>query len=323
MAPIVATAFLCILATISGCASMLPRLPAEPDPIRYIPEGASLYARFTKPALLDVAPSILSNAVSKSIAPILARSVAAAIGARPSGASGMDCDIAVVGDFSKNTVDLALSLDASFRREGGAFLSGTNGIEVASPADRLILARVAGIEDTAGIADPAGSVDPAGIEAGRVAAEKFARRLEKFDPEGSSPLPPRFGSPYGGDIFIWIPDPLAFFASFLPTEGFEIPIQGIRILASRLESADGDGSRLYESSLSFVMKDSESARIYRPTLRFAWFALSAALARGKVDGAYDSEVKFVLENEDYTARGMTIPASAYSALFRMTSPQAK
>ncbi len=300
------------LAILTGCSTLQPTMPAEPDPIRYIPSGASLYARFTKPAIQDIAPSLIPSGLSRSIAPILERTRVAAVGTSPAGAIGTKYDLAMVGEYTKNSVEFALSFDASFRREGGSFVSDASGIEVACPADRLILVRSPGSPD----APKRGGT---GVYTDTASPDSLAHRMEFFDPQGLSPLPERFGSTDEADILIWIPDPLTAFASYLPSEGFDIPIQGIRILANRLDSADLRGSRLYTSSLSFVMNDSESARIYRPTLKFAWFALSGALMSENSLGPTSADVRFVLENENYVARGIMIPASVYSTLFRMSA----
>ncbi len=302
-----AIALCALLSVIAGCSTMRPRMPAEPDPVLYLPRGAALYARFTKPALKDLAPSILPGDRTASFAALVDRTSTAAIGTTPAGPSGMNYDLAIVGDYSRNSVDLALSVNPEWRKDGQSFVNDPSGIQVASPADRLVLAR------------SIGNPGPEGRDAEHGSANSLAQRLKSFDPAGNSPLPPRFVFPYGGDIFIWIPDPFTAFAAYLPSEGFDIPIIGICILAKRLESVGSGGSPLYLSSISFVMKDSESARIYRPSLKFAWFALSKAFIGDENATAKEAEARFVLEGDSYVSRGLEIPASTYSSLFRMTT----
>lgn len=297
----------CVAAALAmGCAGLPSRMPTEPDPVFYLPRGAALYARLTRAALGDLAPSILPGDSAASFVSLMERTRTAAIGTTPAGPSGMNYDLAIVGDYSRNTVNLALSVNPEWRKDGPAFVNDPSGIQVAAPADKLILARSVG--DT-------GPGDP---EADRGSANSLSQRLRNFDPAGSSPLPPRFAAPYGGDLFIWIPDPFTAFAAYLPRDDFDIPILGIYILAKRLESSNEAGSPEYLSSISFVMADSEAARIYRPSLKFAWFALSRAFLGEGDASAKEIEARFAVEGDSYTARGMLIPASTYSSLFRMT-----
>lgn len=289
---------------LGSCASLQPRLPDNADPLNYLPRGAALYARLSRPALADIAPSILPGDRSGTLATIVDRAEASAMGSTPASRPGaMNYDLALIGNYPRATVNLALTANPEWRAEGQTFVNDPQGIVVAAPVDRLVLAR---------------SIDrpsPATLTADKASPASLPKRIEAFNIEGSSPLPPRFPPPYQDDIFIWIADPFTTFAAWLPSEDFELPILGISLAGIRTESFDPKGVRLYRSTVAFVMRDGESARIYRPSLKFAWFALSRAfLGEGDRTGLEEA-ARFTLDGDTYAARDILIPATTYSSLF--------
>ncbi|MEI7672824.1 MAG: oligosaccharide flippase family protein, partial [Deltaproteobacteria bacterium] len=109
------------------------------------------------------------------------------------------------------------------------------------------------------------------------------------------------------------------FAAYLPSDNFEIPILGIAISAKRTDRFDDSGQRLYRSSVAFVMRDSDSARIYRPSLKFAWFALSRAFIGDNEKTSKEAEARFALDGDSYAAKDLLIPSSTYASLFSISS----
>lgn len=290
----------------ASCATTRNMLPEQADPLNYLPRGAALYARLSKEAVRDFAPDLIPGDRSGAFRPFIERTHSAALGTTPAGPAGMNYDLAVIGDFSKTTVNLALAVNPEWRAEGQTFTNDPSGITVAVPVDRLLLAR--SIRTSV----------PGAREEAMGSPSSLHRRVAGFIPGGSTPLPPRFAAPYTDDVFIWIADPVVAFAEYLPQDGFDIPLLGIAITGNRTDKSDGSGGNFYRSTISFIMKDAESVRIYRPSLKFVWFALSKAFIPHNDTIAKDTDAKFTMEGDSYAAKEIMIPSETFATLFSIS-----
>jgi hypothetical protein len=85
----------------------------------------------------------------------------------------------------------------------------------------------------------------------------------------------------------------------------DIPAVGLLVAA---DPSPGPGASTYDATVAFLMSDAESARIFRPALRLAWYALARGLLGEDADEALG--LAFALDGEVYWARGARISARA-------------
>jgi hypothetical protein len=268
-----------------SCAAPL-RIAAWADPLAILEPGSLAYARLSGPVASDLAPGLLGAAEAESLKPILARTRIAALGfgsrPRAAGEGGATeapppaLQAALVGDFPFRAASLSLGSSPDWKREKSAYYNARLGLRAAVPGSSLVLAST-------------GSLDPL-LAAARA--------------PGPSPIPERLSGPAASELVIWIPEPFAGLAAIALGEAMDVPARGLLIAAS----PEGPDRRGYEARVVFVMADADSARIYRPALKLAWYGVARALlgdAAGEALGA-----SFSLDGELYGASGVSLSRDA-------------
>ena len=85
----------------------------------------------------------------------------------------------------------------------------------------------------------------------------------------------------------------------------DIPARGILITASALAPNN------YDATIVFLMKDAESARVYRPVLRLAWYGMARLLFGDGAEGALAAS--FTVDGDEYRASGVRLSGAAGGA----------
>jgi hypothetical protein len=309
-----------VLIVLGSCATPL-RVESTVDPLALLDSGAAAYVRLSGASARDLAPDMAAwlqaalakaqkggdvNAkapaafTTKSLKGVLDRTrlvglaiwapggapldgtTAAKGTASPTAEAGIrlpSFQACLLGDFPFRAASFSLATDGAWKREGSGFYNKDSGLRIAVPGPELALASNGKLESL-------------------LAAAKSP---------ASSPVPERLASLASRDIIIWAPEPMKRLTPGLAEAGIDIPIRGVMLAASPQPGADpkaGAGKvEAYDASIAFLMEDAQSARLFRPALKLAWYALSTQLfpASESARGA-----NFSLDGELYQASGIRL-----------------
>lgn len=254
------------LALLASCAAPL-KVERGVDSLSLLPPGALAYAHLDGAAARALAPSLLGPATARQAGPALARASSVSL-AFLAGRASLDStpafEAVLLGDYPFRATALALAADPAWRREGTGFAHRATGIRAAAPGPGIVAA----------------------------ASGDLVPLLARIASPGSSPLPSRLASLAGAEMVAWLPEPFSGLASRLLGEELDIPASGLLLAARRELSpapaagaaappAAGAGS--YELTVAFLMPDADSARIFRPALRLAWYGIARSIS-GPGDG---------------------------------------
>jgi len=257
----------------AGCAAPL-QFASSADPLSVLEPGATAYARFDGAVARELLPSALAPAAAKSLAPVLARTRLVAIAI---GSPGAELQACLVGDYPFRAASLSFGSDPAWKREKAGYFNAKLGLRAAVPGPNLVFA-------TTGLLEPllAGAKAP-----------------------GPSPIPARLSPFASRGLVIWIPEPFSRLAVSLFGEAMDVPALGLLIAA---EPSGTD----YDATIVFLMKDADSARIFRPALRLAWYAIARGLLGGEADPALDAD--FELDGDVYRASGLVLPNKFFARI---------
>jgi hypothetical protein len=269
----------------AGCAAPI-RVDASVDALALVGSGAAVYARMDAASAKALVPSLVPADRARALDPLLDRTrcVALALGrsaadaaAGAAGGSAGSFDAALLGDFPFRAASLALSSDPSWKREGKGFVNAGAGIRAAVPGPGLVLASSRSLEPL-------------------IAAAKAP---------GSSPIPERLAGLASSKIAIWAPEPFTNLVASIVGEPMDIPAIGLLVAA---DPEQGALDSTYYATVAFLMSDAESARIFRPALRLAWYGIARGLLGEEADSALG--LSFSLDGEVYWAKGARLSAKS-------------
>jgi len=261
-------------AQLVGCASSL-RVGASADPLAILDPGALAYVRLTGEAARAFVPHLLPPSRAASLEPLLARTRSLAAGVGPADSFGA----ALVGDYAFGKASLMLGNGGDWKRNGNTYVDRLTGLRVAIPGPDLVVTG-------------SGDLEPL---------------VARAKTPGPSPLPPRLEALSGKQVLIIAPHPFDGLASAMLGEPLEVPVLSFVIAADAEESAR-QGEATYLATVAFAMRDAEAARIYRPILRLAWYAIARGLfAEGAERGL---AADFTLDGDLFVAHGVELTASA-------------
>ena len=264
----------------AGCAAPL-KIAASADPLAVLQRGSLVYARLSGEAARESASSTLNAAQSKELLPVLRRTrlVALGLGSLPAadGSSAPGFQACLIGDYPFRAAAMSLGADPSWKREKSGYFNAGLGLHAALPGPNLVLASSAGLEPL-------------------LASAKMP---------GSSPIPAKLAALAERELVIWIPEPFSGLAASFLGEAMDIPARGILISASALAPND------YDATIVFLMKDADSARVYRPVLRLAWYGLARLLFGDAAEGALAAS--FTVDGDQYRASGVRLTGAGGGA----------
>jgi len=277
----------CAAVLAAGCAAPI-RVDKSVDALALVGPDAMVYARMDAASARALVPSLVPADRARALDPLLDRTRCIALGlgrsgsaleASVGGGSG-DFDAAFLGDFPFRAASLALAADASWKREGRGFVNEEAGIRAAVPGPGLVLAS-------------SRSLDPL------IAGAKSP---------GPSPIPARLEGLASSEIVIWVPRPFSGLVASIVGETMDIPAVGLLVAAA---PAPDQGTPSYDATVAFLMSDAESARIFRPALRLAWYGIARGLLGADADDALG--LSFSLDGEVYRASGARLSAPSLAA----------
>ncbi len=278
--------------TLAGC--VLPiRVDEGVDALALVGPDAVIYARMGASEARLLLPYLVPADQAEALDPLFDRTDCLALGigrGRGSASSGLTehFDAAFLGDFPFRTASLALAADRSWKREGKGFYNERAGIRAAIPGPRLVLASSGRLESL----------------------------IENAKSPGPSPLPPRLTPLASAPIVLWAPEPFSNLVASLIDEEMDVPALGLLVAAEPLAGSGSGDLPVYEAEVVFLMSDAESARIFRPALRLAWYGIARGLFGDEADAALG--ISFRLEGDLYRASGARFPLPALaSALERI------
>lgn len=233
-----------------------------------------------RPILDRVLPLFLSADQVKALEPLKQglRGAALAILPRPSSdpPGGLPpFEAALVGDLPIFRAKLALAFSRDWRLRKGIWTNASLGLGLAFPRKGLIVLA---------------SGSPQGL-------------LDRLASGALGPFPPALAGLSAKDMATWLPDPFGRLGVALLGERLDIPAEGILVAAT---VKDGG----YDVALAFQMRDADSARVYRPAARIAWFALARLLWPGEAGLA---SPRFELEGRAIVARNLALSETGLAA----------
>ena len=269
-----------IAISLSGCAAPL-KIAASADPLAVLERGSLVYARLSGEAASELASSSLSAAQAKALLPVLKRTRLVALGlgslTAADGSKAPNFQACLIGDYPFRAAAMSLGADPSWKREKNGYFNAVLGLHAALPGPNLVLASSAGLEPL-------------------LASAKLP---------GSSPIPAELETLAARELVIWIPEPFSGLAATFLGEAMDIPARGILISASALAPNN------YDATIVFLMKDAESARVYRPVLRLAWYGMARLLFGDGAEGALAAS--FTVDGDEYRASGVRLSGAAGGA----------
>ncbi len=224
--------------------------------------------------ILDrVLPLFLSAGQVKALEPLKKGLSGAALAILPRPSSGSPgglppFEAVLEGDLPIFRAKLALAFSRDWRLRKGVWTNAALGLGLAFPGKGLIVLA---------------SGSPQGL-------------LTRFASGAPGPFPPALAELSAKDMAFWLPEPFGRLGLALLGERLDIPAEGILVSAQAKEGG-------YEVSLAFQMRDPDSARIYRPAARIAWFALARLLLPGEPGLA---SPRFELEGRTVIARNLAL-----------------
>lgn len=255
------------------------------DPAALVDPSATIIIRMNRPILDKVLPLFLTPGQVKALEPLKRGLSVAALAVLPRPSTGAPgglppFEAALVGDLPVFQAKLALAFSRDWRLRKGIWTNSGLGLGLAFPRRGLIV-----------------------LASG--SPEALLSRLASGAP---GPFPPALAELSAKDMASWLPDPFGRLGESLLGERLDIPAEGI-LVAAKVK----DGG--YEVSLAFQMRDPDSARIYRPAARIAWFALARLLLPGEAGLA---SPRFDLEDRAIIARNLALSETGLaSALARL------
>lgn len=253
----------------AGCAAPL-RFDASVDPLALLDPGSVAYVRLDGSVARELLPAALPPDAAKSLSAVLARTRLVAIGV-----GGPALQVCLIGDYPFRAASLSLGADPGWKREKTGYFNARLGLRVAVPGPNLVLASTGRLESL-------------------IAAAKAP---------GPSPLPSRLSGLASRELVIWVPDPFSKLAAAIFGEPMEVPALGM-LIAARPVGPQSD----YDTTIVFLMKDPDSARIYRPALRLAWYGIARGLLGAEADAALGAS--FTLDGDSYRASGISLSGGA-------------
>jgi hypothetical protein len=267
-----------------GCAAPL-RIEASAEPLGLLQEGSLVYARLGGAASREFARSALGTDQATALAPVLDRTRLLALGLGSAGGSEdpPSFQACLIGDYPYRAAALSLGSSSGWKREKVGFFNPSLGLRAALPGPGLVL----------------------------VSSGSLERLLAGARSPGASPIPSRLEGFASGELLFWVPELFSGLATTLlgPELGgdLELPATGL-LLAARPAAEKGS----YEASVVFLTKDPATARIYRPVLRLAWFAMARYLF-GEAEGPLSAS--FSLDGELYLATGLRLSSEEIGRAF--------
>lgn len=286
-------------------------------------ELAALALRPRDPGAQETEPSVgaisadaagVADATGAPPAPASAGAAQAAQAAAPLGATLPPFEAVLLGDYPKGRLEFGLFFARGWRRFGAEHRNEAQGIALTLPRDGLLFARSLGAE---GKAEPA----PETLSAPGSVPPWLAELLERRSP----------------GILAWLPSPLSAggllsggaggrsMAAGWGAPGLELPIEDLLVLgleagggpsaAPTAARAEGSGTatqaeaapRRYRLALVARMRDERSARLFRPALSLAYYALSRGLPAlaGLPPPSFKAEGAFIVgEGAELDAEGL-------------------
>ncbi|MGA2546683.1 MAG: hypothetical protein ABSF43_09060 [Rectinemataceae bacterium] len=277
----------CTVAALSaaGCAAPV-RFEASADPLGVLESGSMVYARLSGAAARELAPKALSAAQAKALGPVLARTrlVALGIGSLSAigGTEAPAFQACLIGDYPFRAAVLSLGNDPAWKREKTGFFNAGLGLRASVPGPGIVLASSGKLE-------------------GLLASAKNP---------GPSPIPPKLAELSSRELVLWVPEPFSGLVAAFLGEAMDLPARGFIISASPIAPPlDATASvHDYEATIVFLMKDADSARIYRPALRLAWYGIARFLSGDEGESALSAA--FSLDGDMYRASGVVLSGAA-------------
>jgi hypothetical protein len=270
----------------ASCAAPL-KFDASADPLAVLESGSMAYARLSAAAARELAPAILPAAQVKAMASVLGRTSVVALGIGRSlsadlgaGREGPAFQACLVGDYPFRAASLSLGADPAWKREKTGYFNASLGLRAAVPGPNIIVASTSAIEPL--------------IDAAKA--------------PGPSPVPSRLSGLASRQLVIWAPEPFSALAAALFGDTMEVPALGMLIAADPVERSQAGTEADYEATIVFLMKDADSARVFRPALRLAWYGLARGLLGEDADSALGAA--FVLDGDMYLASGVRLSGKA-------------
>jgi hypothetical protein len=275
----------------AGCAAPV-KILASADPLGVLGGGSMAYARLGGASARELAPSILEAKQAAALAPLLSRTRLVALGLgslpAPPGAEAPSFQACLVGDYPFRAASLSLGANPAWKREKAGYYNAALGLRAALPGPSLALAS-------------SGPLEPL------LAAAKAP---------GASPIPASLEATAQEELVLWLPLPFAGLIASILGEAMDIPARGLLISASPLAASPGTAGRIYEARVIFLMEDADSARIFRPALKLAWYGLASGLLGEEAEAALGA--KFELAGDSYAASGIRLSGAALAtALSRL------
>jgi hypothetical protein len=270
-----------VLFDVLSCATPL-RIEASVDPLSVLEPGSILYVRLSGATAREFAPALFRSVESASLKPVLDRTSLLAFGLGTASAIDsrkMPFQACLIGDYPFRAASFSLSANPDWKREKGTFYNSALGLRAAVPGPNLILASSGPLEPLL-----AGATSP-----------------------GPSPIPESLADLASRELVLWAPDPFTGLASAILGEAMEVPVRGLLISASPIASTNA-GTRDYEATIVFLMADADSARLYRPALKLAWYGIARGLLGDDASGPLGAN--FSLEGDTFRASGVRLSGAA-------------
>lgn len=260
---------------LAGCATGL-KIGASADPLGILSPGASAYARLDGATARSLLPRLgLPPSDAKRLKSALERTrlVTLAVGGDEASQGSAPSRVptfqaCLLGDFPFGAGAFALGLDPAWKREKNGYFNPRLGLRAALPGTGLVLAST-------------GSLSPL---------------LATARAPGPSPIPSSLVPLCDKSLVLWAP--FSGLSKQILGEGVDLPLVGLLVAADPLPSGD------FGATVAFLATDPDSARIFRPAIRLAWYAIARYLAGGS--GQEAPAADFVLDGSEYKAEGVRI-----------------
>jgi hypothetical protein len=272
----------------AGCATPL-KIGASVDPLAILEPGSLAYARLDGTVARAFLPAVMPPDSAKSLTSVLARTrlVAIGIGALssiksgdpPAGPAFQAC---LIGDYPFRSAALSLDADPAWKREKVGYFNPKIGLRVAIPGPNLVVA----------------------------STERLEPLIAASGAPGTSPIPTRLSALSSRRLTIWVPEPFSRLAAALFGDPMDVPVVGLLVAADPVSGSDDD----YDATVAFLMKDAESALIFRPALRLAWFGIARGLLGIEGDGALG--VPFTQDGDLFQASGIRLSGRTLARALR-------
>jgi hypothetical protein len=181
----------------------------------------------------------------------------------------------LIGDYPFRSAALSLGADPGWKREKAGYFNARLGLRAALPGPNLILAS-------------SGALEPL---------------LAAAREPGPSPIPAQLSLPADRELALWLPEPFSGIVAALLGEAMDVPARGLLVSAS--PRAEGGG---YDATIVFLMEDADEARVYKPALKLAWYAIARSFFGDEADAALSAT--FSADGNAYGATGVRLSGLA-------------